>query len=407
MSEVAPSSGLKAVSTTPARLAGTGARLLVVDDDCMNSALLSERLHLEGYVVEVANDGQTALDKLGAETFELVLLDIVMPDMDGYDVLKKIKADPKLQDIPVIMISGLDDLNSVARCIEIGADDYLPKPYKPVLLQARINACLEKKQLREQEQKMYRALVESQKHLAAELNEAAEYVISLLPPPMTGEVTTEWCFIPSTQLGGDSFGYHWLDEENLAIYLLDVCGHGVGAALLSISAMNVLRAQSLANTDFRDPAQVLMGLNEAFQMDRQNNMYFTIWYGVFNKKKREISYARGGHPPAVLVTGETKETSERIELKSPGLVVGTMAGVIYRSKRQAVGKYAELFLFSDGVYELTNSEERMWDYQKFLETLTAEPPEGQKRLDHIVASAKAFRGSGNFEDDYSFLRIVL
>lgn len=373
----------------------------------MNSALLSERLHAEGYVVEVVNDGRSALDKLTSEVFDLVLLDIVMPDMDGYDVLKKIKADTKLQDIPVIMISGLDDLNSVARCIEIGADDYLPKPYKPVLLQARINACLEKKQLREQERAMYRALVESQKHLAAELNEAAEYVISLLPPPMTGEVTTEWCFIPSTQLGGDSFGYHWLDEENLAIYLLDVCGHGVGAALLSISAMNVLRAQSLASTDFKDPAQVLMGLNEAFQMDRQNNMYFTIWYGVFNKKKREICYARGGHPPAVLVTGETRETSERIELKSPGLVVGTMSGVIYRSKRQSVGKFAELYLFSDGVYELSNPDERMWEYNKFLNTLSEELSDGEKRMDHIVTAAKNFRGSGSFEDDYSLLRVVL
>jgi phosphoserine phosphatase RsbU/P len=408
MSEATSTISKSTASSTPDRLAGTGARLLVVDDDCMNSALLQERLQTEGYVVEVVNDGRAALDKLHGETIDLVLLDIVMPDMDGYDVLKKIKADPKLQDIPVIMISGLDDLNSVARCIEIGADDYLPKPYKPVLLQARINACLEKKQLREQEQAMYRALVESQKHLAAELNEAAEYVISLLPPPLTtGEVTTEWCFIPSTQLGGDSFGYHWLDEDNLAIYLLDVCGHGVGAALLSISAMNVLRAQSLANTDFKDPAQVLMGLNEAFQMDRQNNMYFTIWYGVFNKKNRDICYARGGHPPAVLVTGETKETSERIELKSPGLVVGTMSGVIYRSKRHPVGKYAELYLFSDGVYEISNPEDRMWDYQEFLDSLTAELPEGKKRLDHIVAAAKKFRGSGNFEDDYSLLRIVL
>ncbi len=407
MSEAVPTAGVMTAGARPSRLAGDGAHLLVVDDDYMNSALLSERLHAEGYVVEVANDGRTALDKLREATYDLVLLDIVMPDMDGYDVLKALKADPKLQEIPVIMISGLDDLNSVARCIEIGADDYLPKPYKPVLLQARINACLEKKQLREQEQAMYRALVESQKHLAAELNEAAEYVISLLPPPLTGEVTTEWCFIPSTQLGGDSFGYHWLDEDHLAIYLLDVCGHGVGAALLSISAMNVLRAQSLANTDFKDPAQVLMGLNEAFQMDRQNNMYFTIWYGVFDKKKREISFARGGHPPAVLVTGETLETSERIELKSPGLVVGTMSGVIYRSKRQPVGKFAELYLFSDGVYELTNPEGRMWDYQAFLKTLTEAPPEGQTRLGHIVAAAKEFRGSGNFEDDYSFVRIVL
>jgi len=397
------------VPTVPAaiaRLGGKGARLLVVDDDLMNSALLNERLSLDDYVVSVVNGGKEALAFLALEPIDLILLDIVMPDMDGYDVLTKLKADPKLHDIPVIMISGLDDLNSVARCIEIGADDYLPKPYKPVLLQARINACLEKKELREKEQAMYQALLESQKHLAAELNEAADYVTSLLPPPLTGEVTAEWRFVPSTQLGGDSFGYHWLDEDNLAMYLLDVCGHGVGAALLSISAMNVLRAQSLARTDFKDPAQVLMALNEAFQMDRQNNMYFTIWYGVYNKKQRDICFARGGHPPAVLVTGDSPDKLERIELKSPGLVVGTMSGVIYRSKRQPLGKIAELYLYSDGVYELTDPQGHMWDYQKFLDTLNAQPPADQSKLDYLVSAAKTYHGSGNFEDDYSLVRFV-
>ena len=91
-------------------------------------------------------------------------------------------------------------------------------------------------------------------------------------------------FVPSVELGGDAFGYHWLDSDHFAIYLLDVCGHGVKAALLSISAMNVLRNQSLASTDFRSPTEVLAGLNKAFQMDRHNDMYFTMWYGVFDKR---------------------------------------------------------------------------------------------------------------------------
>lgn len=398
---------IKRPDTGASQPVGQGARLLVVDDDRMNSELLRERLDAEGYSVAVVNGGREALDSLQKEAFDLVLLDIVMPDMDGYEVLQKLKVDSRLHDVPVIMISGLDDLNSVARCIEIGADDYLPKPYKPVLLQARINACLEKKQLREQEQATYKALVESQQMLAAELNEAAEYVISLLPPPLEGEVTTEWRFIPSTQLGGDSFGYHWLDEDHLAMYLLDVCGHGVGAALLSISAMNVLRAQSLPNTDFKDPAQVLMGLNEAFQMDRQNNMYFTIWYGVFHKGRREIIHARGGHPPAVLRTGDTEATAQTFELKSPGLVVGTMPGVPYRSQIQAVGKYAELYLFSDGVYELTGADGKMWDFQTFLKTLEAPLRADEKRLDHIVKEARRFNATKIFEDDYSLVRIVL
>src|SRR5208283_581139 len=130
------------------------------------------------------------------------------------------------------------------------------------------------KRLHDQEQQTYRALVESQKHLAAELAEAAAYVKSLLPAPLHGEVTTDWGFIPCSELGGDAFGYRWVDSDHFAIYLLDVCSHGVGAALLSISVMNVLRSQNLPGVDFRNPGEVLTALNRAFAMESQNNLYF-------------------------------------------------------------------------------------------------------------------------------------
>lgn len=90
-------------------------------------------------------------------------------------------------------------------------------------------------------------------------------------------------------------------RKNFAIYLLDVCGHGVGAALLSVSVMNVLRSKSLAGVDFKNPDEVLSGLNSAFDMDKQNGMYFTFWYGVFNSQTRVLEYASGGHPPAILI----------------------------------------------------------------------------------------------------------
>lgn len=381
-------------------------RLLVVDDDVMNSELLRERLEVEGYHVATAANGREALDRLKKEKFDLVLLDIVMPELDGYEVLKTIKADESLREIPVIMISGLDDLNSVAKCIQQGADDYLPKPYKPILLQARINSCLEKKRLHEQEQATYRALVESQQHLAAELAEAADYVKSLLPEPLTGKVTTEWRFIPSTQLGGDSFGYHWLDDDHLAMYLLDVCGHGVGAALLSISAMNVLRSYALPDTDFRDPGKVLMGLNETFQMDRHNNMYFTIWYGVFNRATRQITHARGGHPPAILLTGDSRETAKPVELKAPGMVIGSMPGVPYRSCTEQVGTFGEMFLFSDGVYEITRPDGTMWEFSDFVTKLAEPAPPGASEIEVIAQTAQAMQGAKSFEDDFSMVKFV-
>ncbi len=380
-----------------------GRHILVVDDDPMNADLLRQRLEVEGFAVTTAGDGREALDRVRAGGIELVLLDIIMPVLGGYEVLVEMKSDETLRQIPVIMISGLDDLNSVARCIEMGADDYLPKPYKPALLRARIKSCLEKKDLRDQEQATYHALVESQRHLAAELNEAAQYVRSLLPEPMTGDITSEWLFVPSTSLGGDSFGYHWLDKDNLAIYLLDVCGHGVGAALLSISAMNVLRSHALPNVDFRDPGAVLSGLNETFQMERQNNMYFTIWYGVYNRPSHKIVFARGGHPPAVLITGDSRETATAIELKSPGMVIGSMSGLKYKNNEQTLGCFARLYIFSDGVYELDKPDGTMWQLGEFVESILETTRRDAHRVNSVLERATAVQGSDSFEDDYSLV----
>src|SRR5213080_2460557 len=132
-------------SSTPA------SSLLVVDDNSMNRIMLSRYITKLGYQATLAENGRQALDKLQGEPFDLVLLDVQMPEMDGYQVLEQLKADPRLRDLPVIMISAVDELESVVTCIELGAQDYLSKPFNPVLLRARLTACLERKRLRDQE----------------------------------------------------------------------------------------------------------------------------------------------------------------------------------------------------------------------------------------------------------------
>jgi DNA-binding response OmpR family regulator len=128
-----------------------GDPLLIVDDDEVNRDVLARHLGRQGYATAAAENGIEALEMVRARKFDLMLLDVVMPKMDGYETLRLMKADPHLRDIPVIMISALHDIESVVRCIEMGAEDYLPKPFDPVLLRARIGACLEKKRLRDQE----------------------------------------------------------------------------------------------------------------------------------------------------------------------------------------------------------------------------------------------------------------
>ncbi|MDQ4019399.1 MAG: response regulator [Actinomycetota bacterium] len=132
------------------------AYVLVVDDDPINRALLAKSLEREGHEHAMAEHGREALEKLRAEAFDIVLLDVVMPELDGYEVLRRIEDDPDLRHVPVIMISAVEDLDSVVRCIELGADDYLPKPFDPVLLRARINGCLMKKRLHDLERERVR-----------------------------------------------------------------------------------------------------------------------------------------------------------------------------------------------------------------------------------------------------------
>jgi len=195
-------------------------------------------------------------------------------------------------------------------------------------------------------------LIESQNIIAHELAEAAEYVKELLPPKLKGEVMTDWCFIPSSNLGGDAFGYHWLDKEHFAIYLLDVTGHGVSAALLSISVMNILRSQSLPLTDFKRPAKVLAVLNEIFQMDLHGNKSFTIWYGVYHRSGHRMVYASAGHPPAILTDGASGQKMVLRCLDKGGPMIGCASGLDYEEGTLDLGDSSRLLVFSDGIFEI-------------------------------------------------------
>jgi adenylate cyclase len=156
----ASSAAAPAASPTPSTSAADYGAILVVDDNASNRELLARRLARQGYEVAAAASGKEALDMLAARPFDLVLLDVLMPGLSGYEVLQRLKADENLRDIPVLMISALDELDSVVRCIDLGAEDYLGKPFDPVLLRARVGACLEKKRLRNLQKQQARALAE-------------------------------------------------------------------------------------------------------------------------------------------------------------------------------------------------------------------------------------------------------
>jgi sigma-B regulation protein RsbU (phosphoserine phosphatase) len=210
-------------------------------------------------------------------------------------------------------------------------------------------------------------------------------------------VATDWEFAPSSQLGGDSFGYHWIDGDHLALYLLDVCGHGVGAALLSVSMVSVLRNCSLPETDFRDPSSVLAGLNAAFPMERHNDMFCTAWYGVYSLSGKRLRYACGGHPPAVLITAEGVSRS----LPSRGPALGIFPVSRYETSLAEIPPESRLYLFSDGAYEVSRPGLPMMDYDGFRDLLATAGEGSSPRT--ILETVRARHGGGPFEDDFSLV----
>jgi PAS domain S-box-containing protein len=249
---------------------------------------------------------------------------------------------------------------------------------------------------------------EALSNLNNELSEAADYVKSLLPPPIvTGPVRTDWRFVPSASLGGDSFGYHWLDDDHFAIYLVDVSGHGVGAALLSVSVINVLRSHTLPETDFHDPQQVLHALNINFPAEQHNDMFFTIWYGVYNKSSRNLLYASGGHPPALLFSDSSSEKVQIAQLRTPNFVIGGSADATYEKEMLQLDGPARLYVFSDGVYDITKEDGSIWGLEGFLEFMQEQSDKTQLNLDRLFSYVQQVNQTDSFEDDFTILEVSL
>ncbi len=376
-------------------------RILIVDESKSSRAILARHLERQGHVVCQAEDGRVALDILRQAPFDLLVIDVMMPTMNGYQLLETVKADPRLSSVYVIVISSLDDTRSIARCIQLGAEDYLPREFEPVILRARIESCLEKRALKAQEELYVAAVREVERDLFAGLSEGAEYVRRLLPPRLDGpSLRSDWVFIPSRSLGGDVFGYHWLESGRLALYLLDASGHGIGAALYSVTIMNILKTQSLAGTDFGNPASVLAHLNAAFQMEGQNNLFLTAWYGVWDAGSRALSYASAGSHPAILIQpgGGTEH------LATASIAVGLDPASEYRTAETRIAPGSRLYLFSDGAFEIPTGEGGMLGLDGLVDILRATRVDaGSSFLKDLVGNLRRLSDQDRFLDDVSMV----
>ncbi len=374
-------------------------QILIIDDDPAIQMLLKRTLNKEGYEVAVASNGEEGLAQARQLRPGLVLCDWNMPGMTGLQVCRQVKAAPELSTTMFVLLTSRTALEDRVKGLDAGADDFLSKPVEMPELEARVRSNLRLHELS-------RDLQDQKQLLEAELAEAAEYVSSILPDRMTEPpVTIDARFIPSRQLGGDGFDYYWLDSEHLAIYLLDASGHGLRAALPTLSVLNLLRSRALPQINYYQPSDVLRGLNETFQMTQRNDKYFTIWYGVYNRFNRQLVYASAGHPPAILLSGKPASDVQVKRLKTLGLPVGMFPDADYADEWCEVVEPSTLYIFSDGIYEINQSDGTIWGLDPFVELLADCRNRSVSNLDQVLHALKSVNPKDYFDDDLSLLEI--
>ncbi|MFO0803445.1 MAG: SpoIIE family protein phosphatase [Gemmataceae bacterium] len=328
----------------------------------------------------------------------VILQDLVMPDVDGLLLVKYYRANAGTRQTPLVVLSSKEEPVIKAKAFALGANDYMVKLPDRLEVLARVRYHSQGYIHLLERNEAYDEIAKSRNEMAAELRQASRYVQSLLPEKLTnGPVTINWRFVPSTQLAGDMFGYTWLDADNLAIYLLDVSGHGVGSALLAVSASNLLAAQSLPGVDPRDPGAVITALNGIFQMDRQDGKYFTIWYGVYQASERKLAYCNAGHPPAFLWKNGPVE---QLEADGPG--VGMIPDMPFETRVTEVPPGSRLLVYSDGVFEIEKPDGNMWQFEQFLNHIQ-EQFGSEGLIDNHLGYARGLRGGDVLGDDFSMV----
>lgn len=242
------------------------------------------------------------------------------------------------------------------------------------------------------------------RRLLSELRGAARYVASILPGELDQPLPVDSRYIPSEQLGGDSFDYRWIDDDHLIAYLVDVSGHGVAPAMLSVSVHNLLRSGTIDTATLQDPGRVLTELNRLFQMGQQDGNYFTIWYGVYQASTRTIRYSGAGHPPAIILTADG---SDPVLLESQSVPIGVMEESTFETRSRILPPKCSLLIYSDGTVDLDMPGRGNWTLDDFIDLCARTARSPQWNLDDLVDDLRNRAVSGRFDDDCTLVRVTI
>ncbi len=382
---------------------GNDARILIVDDSEDNRYTLLLSLELQGYHnVAEAEDGEQAMALIERNEYDLVLLDVMMPHLDGYQVLAWLKDTGRLHNLPVIMISALTETESVVRCIEIGAVDYLTKPFNPVLLRARTHASLEKKRLRD-------AVRSHLARLEADLDAARRLQFGMLPvdfPLPTRERPVEFAAMiaPAREVGGDLYDVFELGTGQICFLIGDVSGKGVPAALFMARTKNLVRVvtELMRGPDgaAAEPAEILARVNRELCDGNRETMFVTLFFAMLRPETGEIRFCNAGHNPPYRVAAGVVAPITGGKARPLGIRTDSP----YVTANLTLAPDEMLYLYTDGITEACNGRDDLFSEARLEDVLRGGPHDGAAGLIRRVGEAvRAFVAGTDQSDDMAAL----
>jgi sigma-B regulation protein RsbU (phosphoserine phosphatase) len=359
--------------------------ILVVDDTAANLQVLAGMLKDRGYKVRPVPSGKLALLAARRDPPDLILLDINMPDMNGYEVCEQLKSDDRLCRIPVIFISALAEQLDKVKAFAMGGVDYITKPFQMEELHARVETHLKLRHLQIELEEANARLETVNARMTRDLKSAARIQQTFLPDRVcVPGLEFAWIYRPCDELAGDGLNIIPLGNGKVGLYVLDVSGHGVTSALLSVTISRLLSPPTEASSiliqrsdvsggfEITPPTEVASRLDKLFPFDSVNNQYSTLVYGVLDTATREFRYVSAGHPgPIHLPHG-----ADPVILKCEGFPIG-MAEEVYVERIVQLGAGDRLYLFSDGIPEAMSPDSQLFGNIRLLEAV------GQHRLESL------------------------
>ena len=375
---------------------------MIVDDEPLNVDLLEQELGDLGYVTDSAYGGKEALEKVAANQPDLILLDVMMPDIDGITVCRMLKDDPATQLIPIVIMTALNATEDRVRGIEAGADDFLTKPVDDRELHARIVTLLKTKRAVDQKVDELRSVSTQLARMESELNIGREIQMSLLPHefPDDPRISIHAELLPAREVGGDWYDFFFIDEDRLCFSIGDVAGKGVPGALFMAVVKTLIKSRAAIDTS---TASIIERTNRELSKDNKSMMFATIFIGILNARTGELLYTNAAHNPPYRLSqvGELERLDSR-----HGVIVGPIQSSQYAEQKTVLADGDLLVLYTDGVTEAMNPSEEMFSEDRLVQLLSsAEFRPGNEIIASIFSEVRQFASGAEQSDDITALAI--